>query len=395
MISCDCWCLQEFRGHIKHRLMPLGRFGLAPFPVFGFGIFGSAFLEAFWRLCGVLTWLKLVFHQYFTLFFHFSSSLAGIIRQSCTEILIRTASWLITFLASHPEWARKARAEVEDLVATHTNVRFPSSQITPLSPVSWPSSSPTPTTTPPLPSISDALNQIPLSSWEDPSCTRILDALIKETLRVAQPHTAMRRNVGPEFYIDGKRIETGDYVVYPFSDVHLDEEIYENAAAWIPERWLNPSDDEKDTFVMPGRGTPFGYVGWGGGMFRFLIRDCAWHAWLCNCTGKNTCLGTRLAKAELKLIVSMFVLGFDSSIADKKGDGWGEMALPQPNWNDILLCRPEKKFWMGFERRKGVQLWCDVWWWYGLFIFDLFILMEHIGPSRTPSWVCYMGWWLF
>jgi len=63
-----------------------------------------------------------------------------------------------------------------------------------------------------------------------------------------------------------------------------------------------------------------------------------------------------LAKAELKLIVSMFVLGFDSSIADKKGDGRGEMALPQPNWNDILLCRPEKKFWMGFERRKGVQL---------------------------------------
>ncbi|KAL9710334.1 hypothetical protein Ac2012v2_006633 [Leucoagaricus gongylophorus] len=186
-----------------------------------------------------------------------------------------SASWLITFLASHPEWARKARAEVEDLVATHTNVRFPSSQITPLSPVSWPSSSPTPTTTPPLPSISDALNQIPLSSWEDPSCTRILDALIKETLRVAQPHTAMRRNVGPEFYIDGKRIETGDYVVYPFSDVHLDEEIYENAAAWMPERWLNPSDDEKDTFVMPGRGTPFGYVGWGGGMFHFLIRDCA------------------------------------------------------------------------------------------------------------------------
>jgi len=63
-----------------------------------------------------------------------------------------------------------------------------------------------------------------------------------------------------------------------------------------------------------------------------------------------------LAKAELKLIVSMFVLGFDLGIADKKGDGQREMALPQPNWNDILLCRPEKKFWMGFERRKGVQL---------------------------------------
>jgi len=167
----------------------------------------------------------------------------------------------------------------------------------------------------------------------------------------------MRRNVGPEFYIDGKRIETGDYVVYPFSDVHLDEEIYENAAAWMPERWLNLNagcDGEKD-MRMPGSGMPFGYVGWGGGIL--LSYSKLRMAWLtCDYTGKNICLGTRLAKVELKLIVSMFVLGFDLGIVDKKGNGRGEMPLPQPNWNDILLCRPEKKFWMGFERREGVQL---------------------------------------
>lgn len=172
------------------------------------------------------------------------------------------------FLASHPEWARRARAEVEDLVTTHTNIRFPPSPITTDTPVSCLPSCLAPISAPPS-SISDALSQIPLSLWENPSCTQILDALIKETLRVAQPHVAMRKNVGPEFYIDGKRIETGDYVVYPFSDVHLDEGIYENATAWKPERWLDPSvgcDDEKDMHT-PGRGVPFGYVGWGGGIF--------------------------------------------------------------------------------------------------------------------------------
>lgn len=204
------------------------------------------------------------------------------------------------------------------------------------SPFIIPPSPPTPTTPP---SISHALNQIPLNVWESPSSTPILDALIKETLRIAQPHTAMRRNVGPEFYIDGKRIETGDYVVYPFSDVHLDEDIYDNAGVWMPERWLS---EEKEK--VPGKDVPFGYVGWGA--------------------GKSMCLGTRLAKVELKLLIAMFVLGFDFGVVDKKGNpirpGAGlaeaDSELPSPNWNDILLCRPEKKFWLGYERRKGMEL---------------------------------------
>jgi len=52
----------------------------------------------------------------------------------------------------------------------------------------------------------------------------------------------------------------------------------------------------------------------------------------------------------------MFVLGFDFGIVDKKGNGRGEMSLPQPDWNDTLSCRPKTKVWMGFKRREGVQL---------------------------------------
>lgn len=56
--------------------------------------------------------------------------------------------------------------------------------------------------------------------------------------------------------------------------------------------------------------------------------------------GNTTCLGTRLAKVELKLVVALFVLGFQHDIVDASGSVVGELALP--NWNDILKCRPPK-----------------------------------------------------
>jgi sterol 14-demethylase len=71
-------------------------------------------------------------------------------------------------------------------------------------------------------------------------------------------------------------------------------------------------------------------------------------------------LGKRLARVELKLIVAMFVLGFDLGVVDEKGEVKRSEEMPTPNWNDILLCRPERKgrgeFWLGFERREGVNL---------------------------------------
>lgn len=120
---------------------------------------------------------------------------------------------------------------------------------------------------PQLHSISETLKDIPLEIWE--GSTPVLDALIKETLRIAQPHTAMRRNVGPEFYINEKLVPTGAYVVYPFSDVHLDEDLYQDAWKFDPGRWLNGGDEAcgADTKQKKGKEVPFRYVGWGAGEF--------------------------------------------------------------------------------------------------------------------------------
>lgn len=134
-----------------------------------------------------------------------------------------TASWLITYLGDHDS-KDEVIAEVEQLLANHVSPN-----------VSY--------------SLSQQLSSIPLEAWE--SETPVLDSLIRETLRIAQPHTAMRRNLGPDVTIDGKTIPSGAYVLYPFSDVHLNPDVY-------PDPWrFDPSREEATV--------PFGYVGWGGG----------------------------------------------------------------------------------------------------------------------------------
>ena len=83
-------------------------------------------------------------------------------------------------------------------------------------------------------------------------------------------------------------------------------------------------------------------------IFAFLKRvrctdDTSFHL------GKTTCLGTRLAKVELKLITAVFVLAFEHSVIDPLGEPAN--LLPLPNWNDILLARPPVgSFNLGYER---------------------------------------------
>ncbi|KAJ6495285.1 cytochrome P450 [Mycena sanguinolenta] len=191
-----------------------------------------------------------------------------------------TASWIITFLGGDADCRQKAKIEVESLLSIYSDA----------------------TTS----GLSSRLGQIPLEIWE--TQTPVLDAIIRETLRLGQPHAAMRRNLGPEVYINDKLIPSGAYIIYPFSDVHLDPAIY-------PDPWrFDPSRKEVESTAH----LPLPYVGWG--------------------VGKTTCLGTRLAKVELKLTVALFLLGFDHVLVDKNGTV--PPAPPKPNWNDILQCRP-------------------------------------------------------
>ncbi|KAH8980859.1 cytochrome P450 [Lactarius hatsudake] len=175
--------------------------------------------------------------------------------------LSEEAPWLITYLGCHPRWRDEARAEVEGLISSHA-----------LETISACDS--------PLPS-STALSSIPSPP---------------------QPHTAARRNVGPEMYIDGRVIPTGTLVVYPFSDVHLNPALYPDPWRFDPARPQLQADS---------------YVGWGG--------------------GKVTCPGSRTAKLTMKLITALLLLDFDFDTVDQSG----RIADPHPipDWNDALACK--------------------------------------------------------
>ncbi|OBZ67988.1 Lanosterol 14-alpha demethylase [Grifola frondosa] len=197
-----------------------------------------------------------------------------------------TGSWMITFLSGHPHWQATAAGEVKRLLERYSS--HPT-----YSPACDPSSQPHS-----LASLSAQLSDIPLEAWENE--VPVLDSIIRETLRLAEPHAAMRQNVGPEIRLGGKIVPGGAYVVYPYSDVHLNPELYPDPLRFDPARGVSKM--------------PYAYVGLGG--------------------GNTMCLGQRLAKLELKLITALLVLGFELHAVDQAGLVLDE--LPQPDWNDTL-----------------------------------------------------------
>jgi cytochrome P450 len=116
-------------------------------------------------------------------------------------------------------------------------------------------------------SLASGLSALPLEVWE--SQTPVLDSIIRETLRVAQPYAAMRRNLGREVYVGDKLIPTGAYVLYPFSDVHLDPQLCTLVLILLAHVVTDVRVDPDPWKFDPGRNfetkTAYGYVGWGAG----------------------------------------------------------------------------------------------------------------------------------
>ncbi|TFL04710.1 cytochrome P450 [Pterulicium gracile] len=202
------------------------------------------------------------------------------------------ASWLHVYMGQDPIWQEKVKLEVDDLLQKYAFVDTKDGRH----------------------DISEQLSSVPLHAWENDM--PVMDMLIRETLRVAQPHTAMRKNTGGEFWLGDRKIPAGAYLMYPFSDVHLDPELYPDPWSFAPGR--------------PQPEAPMSYVAWGA--------------------GKTICQGQRLAKMELKLIISMLVQTLRWRTTDASGNVLPE--APRPDWNDTVSCRPpEKSVYTSYNRR--------------------------------------------
>ncbi|KAJ5897263.1 cytochrome P450 [Penicillium tannophilum] len=199
--------------------------------------------------------------------------------------------WLIMFLSSDPIWASTVRQEVEGLLSTY-KITLPDN--------------------PCHEDLTHALSQVPLTAWETklPS----LDLCIRETMRIAQPHTALRKNTGPDFSAGEFTIPSGAFVAYSFLDTTLNPSHYADPTRWDPSRLL-----QKD---IPS-------IGWG--------------------MGNHLCKGQRLAILTMKLLTASLLLRFDLTMVDEQLEKME--APPVPNYNDQLTCQPMDKCSIEFTDR--------------------------------------------
>lgn len=199
------------------------------------------------------------------------------------------------FLSHERFWYSAIRKEIQTLISTYT----------------------TPTTPSPFSgqSILDALSAIPLTAWE--SETPQLDLCIRETLRRAQPHTAVRKNMGSDLSFGDYTVPSGGFVVYPFSDTLLNPAFYPDPFRWDPAR--SSVAQHGDAFI-----------GWGG--------------------GKHMCKGQRLASLTMKLVVAYAAMRFDMDAVGARGEMLHDQ--PVPDWNDFLTCRPLGDCSIRFSERR-------------------------------------------
>ena len=133
-------------------------------------------------------------------------------------------------MAYNKEWKKKIHQEITDLVNKYTN----------------------PTSAEPL---HKRLAAVPISVWEDE--TPVIEAVLRETLRMAINGTTLRRNVVQELDIQGEHISRGTFLAYSQADAHMNPDIYSNPTAFDPERF-SPyrAEDKKQTHA---------FLGWGAG----------------------------------------------------------------------------------------------------------------------------------
>ncbi|RXW21870.1 hypothetical protein EST38_g4005 [Candolleomyces aberdarensis] len=199
----------------------------------------------------------------------------------------RIGIWLVSFLTTSSEWRQKIVTEIKDLIESSTGDSL----------------------SPKIP-LAKQLTKLSLDDWENK--TPVLDLVVAEMLRLAQPHAAVRRNLGPDFYIDGKLIPEKSYLVYPFSDIHHNSEVYPDPLEFRPGREI-PSN------------VPYAHLGWGA--------------------GKNPCTGRRLAKMQLKIIATIFSLAYDPSIVNAESS---PMKLPNPDFNSVIG-KPKEEFFIKYQ----------------------------------------------
>ncbi|KAF7974030.1 hypothetical protein HWV62_13553 [Athelia sp. TMB] len=197
-------------------------------------------------------------------------------------------SCITMYLGAHPEWKANAVAEIQKLIETHTDTNST------------------------LP-LHQRLSAIPISAWEDEM--PVLELITRETLRLVNNGTMLRRNVLEDIEVSGKIIPRGAFMAYQMGDVHLNGEYYPDPLKWDPARFMSGNAQSEAP-----------YIGWG--------------------TGRHPCTGIKVAKFEVKMILALMLTRYEYTLVDAAGAP--TMQVPEPNRNDIT--RPKTECFIKYKK---------------------------------------------
>ncbi|KIW04929.1 uncharacterized protein PV09_04097 [Verruconis gallopava] len=144
----------------------------------------------------------------------------------------------------------------------------------------------------------------------------LLDAIIKETMRLYSVAPGLqRRDVPPGgVTVDGYFIPAGTVVGTSQRALHRNEQVFTNADAWIPQRWMKSASERASGEFDPAK----------------------W--WWAFGSGAMACSGKDFALIVMKLILATIYLKFDTEIVDDTGieqidDGF----MSAPVGNQLIL----------------------------------------------------------
>jgi len=205
------------------------------------------------------------------------------------------AAWALLYVNMDPEWKGKATAEIRGLLDKHCANRTDA--------------------------LHTRLAAIPFAAWEDE--LPVFDVVIRETLRLVMGGVVLRRNLlSGHLSVGEASLAPGDFLAYPLADVHLDPDIYPDPLRFDPRRYAAGREEDKRA--------PFGYLAWGA--------------------GRHPCVGKRTAELEIKVVLAMFLMGFDCQLVDESGTPL--RVVPQVDRNDIHMPRPLKPCKIIFRRTE-------------------------------------------
>ncbi|KAF7979339.1 hypothetical protein HWV62_42761 [Athelia sp. TMB] len=199
--------------------------------------------------------------------------------------------WILIYLAAHPEWKAKATAEIQAMLSRHA----PSSKDP----------------------LHERLGAIPLKAWETE--LPALELCIQETLRLTATGAALRRNTYGDLPVAGKIVKRGWFMVYSAGDVHLNPGIL-----FLGTFESSHSSSLQTSILRLWTSILIAIPPAGRKTKKFLMHSS---------DGAVVDIPVLFAKLEIKMIVALFLAGYEYELVDKAGKP--PKSLPIPDENDL------------------------------------------------------------